>query len=110
MQTIYLDISNKGVYPCIYAKQGDVDRKFLVVVTDSGIPFNCEEMSISVWYDGDSGEGNYTHIGEEDAISVTKNKITVSLIQQMLVNGGNGVSISMPQNSSLPRIFFTTVE
>lgn len=100
MQTIYLDISNKGVYPCIYAKQGDVDRKFLLVVTDSGIPFNCEDKAISVWYDGDSGEGNYTHIGEKEAISVSGNKITVSLIHQMLVNAGNGVlSVSISDAS-----------
>ena len=31
MQTIYLGISNKGVYPCIYAKQSEVGRKFLAV-------------------------------------------------------------------------------
>ena len=104
MQTIYLDISNKGVIPCVYAKQGDVNRKFLLVVTDGGVPFNCEETAISVWYDGDSGEGNYTHIGEESAISVTGNKITVSLIQQMLVNAGNGVlsiSISNPDGGQI---------
>lgn len=100
MQTIYIDISNKGVYPCIYAKQGDVNRKFLLVVTDGGVPFNCENTAISVWYDGDSGEGNYTHIGEEEAISVTENKITVSLIQQMLVNAGEGVlSVSVSDAS-----------
>lgn len=100
MQTIYLDISNKGVYPCIYAKQGDVDRKFMLIVTDSGVPINCENTAISVWYDGNSGEGNYTHIGEENAISVTGNKITVSLIQQMLVNAGNGVlSVSVSDAS-----------
>ena len=104
MQTIYLDISNKGVYPCIYAKQGDINRKFLLIVTDGGVPFNCENTAISVWYDGDSGEGNYTHIGEENAISVTGNKITVSLIQQMLVNAGNGVlsiSISNPDGGQI---------
>lgn len=100
MQTIYLDISNKGVYPCIYAKQGDVDRKFLLVVTDNGVPFDCEDKAISVWYDGDSGEGNYTHIGEKDAIIVDGNKITVSLIQQMIVNAGDGVlSVSVSDAS-----------
>lgn len=100
MQTIYLDISNKGVYPCIYAKQGDVNRKFLLVVTDGGVPFDCENTAISVWYDGDSGKGNYTHIGEENAIVVDGNKITVSLIQQMLANSGNGVlSVSVSDAS-----------
>jgi microcystin-dependent protein len=100
MQTIYLDISNKGVYPCIYAKQGDVGRNFCIIVTDSGVPFNCETCLISIWYKGDSGEGNYTDIGSQSAIIIDGNKITVSLIQQMLVNPGSGVlSLSVTDTS-----------
>lgn len=34
MQTIHLDVSNKVVVPAIYAKQGDVGRKFRAVITD----------------------------------------------------------------------------
>lgn len=92
MQTIYIDISNKGVFPCIFAKQGDVGRSFLVVVTDAGVPYNLPlGTMVSVWYKGDSGEGNYSDIGDEPAILIDANKITVYLIQQMLVNAGNGV-------------------
>lgn len=92
MQTIYLDISNKGVIPCVYAKQSEVGRKFLAVITDSGVPYEIQSDSVvSVWYEGASGKGNYTEIGERSAISVTKNRITVELIAQMLAVPGNGV-------------------
>ena len=100
MQTIYLDISNKGVIPCIQAKQNEVGRKFLAVITDSGIPCEIKSDSvISVWYEGASGKGNYTDVGNKSAISVTKNRITVELIAQMLAVPGNGV-ITVLVNSS----------
>ena len=92
MQTIYLDISNKGVVPTVYAKQGDVGRKFLVVLTDSGIPYSLPAGSVfSVWYEGDSGEGNYTDIGEQSAFSINENAVTVEMIEQMLSVAGNGI-------------------
>ena len=92
MQTIYLDISNKGVIPCINAKQNEVGRKFLAIVTDGGIPYNIPSDSIvSVWYEGDSGKGNYTDIGDQPAIEVSGNKISVELIEQMLSVPGYGV-------------------
>ena len=92
MQTIYLDISNKGVTPRIYAKQKDVGRSFLAVIMDSGVPFEIPaDAAISIWYSGASGEGNYTDIGEESAVRIDGNKIEVSLIQQMLANSGDGV-------------------
>lgn len=91
MQTIYLDISNKGVVPTIYAKQGDVGRKFLVVLTDSGIPYAPPAGSVfSVWYDGASGEGNYTDVGSSSAVIVNANTVKVELITQMLQNEGEG--------------------
>lgn len=92
MQTIYLDISNKGVLPTIYAKQGDVGRRFLVVLTDSGIPYTLPAGSVfSVWYEGDSGEGNYTDIGGHSAFNVSANSVEVELIVQMLSVPGNGL-------------------
>lgn len=92
MQTIYLDISNKGVVPIVYAKQGDVGRKFQVVLTDSGFPYVPSSGSaFSVWYSGASGEGNYTDIGDKSAFSVNENKVIVEMISQMLLKDGNGV-------------------
>ena len=91
MQTIYLDISNKGVYPCIHAKQGEVGRKFLAIITDMGVPYNIPfDGLISVWYSGDKDEGNYSAIGEENAFSVDGNKVAVELVEQMLSRPGNG--------------------
>lgn len=92
MQTIYLDISNKGVIPTIHAKQGDVGRKFQVVLTDSGLPYiPVGGSAFSVWYSGASGEGNYTEVGDKSAFSVSGNKVTVEMISQMLSNDGEGV-------------------
>lgn len=92
MQTIYLDISNKGVIPTIYAKQWDVGRKFQVVLTDSGLPYiPVGGSAFSVWYSGASGEGNYTEVGDKSAFSVSGNKVTVEMISQMLSNDGEGV-------------------
>lgn len=91
MQTIYLDISNKGVYPCIYAKQSDLGRKFNCILTDSGIKYEIPEGAIfSVWYSGKSGDGNYTKIDGRNAVSVSENIITIELISQMLNNAGEG--------------------
>ena len=85
MQTIYLDISNKGVIQTIYAKQGDVGRKFEVILNDSGLPYvHTSGSAFSVWYSGTSGEGNYTDIGDKSAFSVNGNKVAVELISQML--------------------------
>lgn len=91
MQIIYLDISNKGVVHTIYAKQGDVGRKFEVVLTDSGLPYiPANGSAFSVWYSGASGEGNYTDIGDKSAFSVNGNKVIVEMITQMLSNDGEG--------------------
>jgi hypothetical protein len=91
MQTIYLDISNKGVIPTVYAKQGDVGRKFAVVFTNSGLPYNVENALFSAWYEGDSGEGNYTQIGDKPAFVSSGNKVEVEMISQMLSVAGDGV-------------------
>ena len=92
MQRINLDISVKEEVPFLRAKQGDVGRKFQVVVTDNGaqylIPTNAV---VSVWYSGTSGEGNYTQIAERSAVSVEGNTVTVELIAQMLKNKGGGM-------------------
>lgn len=90
MQTIYLDISNKGVIPTIHAKQADVGRKFRAVLIDGGMPYNtAEDSAFSVWYKGASGEGNYTHIGSDSAFSVIGNIVEVELIEQMISVAGN---------------------
>ena len=92
MQTIYLDISNKGVIPTIHAKQGDVGRKFQIVLTDLGLPYvPASGSAFSVWYSGASGEGNYTEVGDKSAFSANGNKVTVEMIAQMLSNDGDGV-------------------
>ena len=92
MQTIYIDISNKMVLPKIYAKQGDVGRKFEVVFTDSGVPYNIPLNALfSVWFSGASGEGNYTHIGDVSAFTITNNHVAVEIIAEMLKNKGEGV-------------------
>lgn len=101
MQTIYLDISNKGVIPTIYAKQGDVGRKIEVVLTDSGLPYiPVSGSAFSAWYSGASGMGNYTDIGGKSAFSVSGNKVTVELITQMLQAGGDGIFCLVLNNAN----------
>lgn len=101
MQTIYLDISNRGTIPTIYAKQNDVGRKFKVVLTKSGVPYIPENGSVfSVWYDGASGVGNYTDIADRSAFSVSANEVTVEMIVQMLTNAGDGI-LSLVMNSAI---------
>lgn len=92
MQTINLDISMKRIIPLLYAKQGDVGRKFKAILTDGGIAYPVPAgAAVSVWYSGASGEGNYTDIGADSAVSVSGNEITVELITQMLANPGAGM-------------------
>lgn len=91
MQTIYLDISNKGVLPTIYAKQGDVGRKFLAFITDNGaIVSGLESPVFSVWYEGASGSGNYSAIDDRPAVVFDGKKAEIEMIAQMLVNEGKG--------------------
>lgn len=91
MQTIYLDITNRGVVPVVYAKQMDVGRKIEVILTNSGLPYTPDAgTTFSAWYSGSSGEGNYTHIGDRYAFSTSGNKVVVELITQMLSNPGGG--------------------
>ena len=91
MQTIYLDISNKGVIPCIQAKQSEVGRKFLAVITDNGVPYRIPGNSLlSVWYEGDTDAGNYSSIEKKSAFSIDGNKVTVELVAQMLLKPSNG--------------------
>ena len=100
MQTINLDISTKSIVPPLYAKQGDVGRKFKAVLTNGGVPYPVPAgAAISVWYSGASGEGNYTDIGADSAVSVSGNEITVELITQMLTNPGGG-NLSIVINTS----------
>ncbi len=91
MQTIYIDISNKGIIPTIYTKQGDIGRKFEVVFKESNLPYSIPSGSMfSAWYKGDSGEGNYTDIGEKSAFAVGTDRVVVEIIPQMLAAPGNG--------------------
>lgn len=91
MQTIHLDISNKGVVPCIQAKQNEVGRKFLAVITDNGVPYNIPNNSLlSVWYEGDTDAGNYSSIDEKSAFTIDGNKVAVELVAQMLLKPSNG--------------------
>lgn len=91
MQTFNLDISLRGVTPLLHAKQGDVGRKFKVILTEGGNPYTVPDgVDVSVWYSGVSGVGNYTKIDEESAVSITGNEMTVELISQMLNNAGEG--------------------
>lgn len=92
MEEIKLDLTAKNtVLPRLFAKQGDVGRKFRAVITDNGKTYQIPaDALLSVWYSGTSGEGNYSTIGENSAFSIDGNTVTVELITQMLTNPGDG--------------------
>ena len=91
MQTINLDISAKTIIPLLHAKQADVGRKFKVILSDGGAAYPLPAgAAVSVWYSGASGEGNYTDVGANSAVSVSENEIVVEMIAQMLANYGAG--------------------
>lgn len=86
MQTIYLDISNKGVYPCIYAKQGDIGRQFTAIINDNGVPFDIPaDASVSAWYGAKNNAGSY------DSVEVNGNVVVVTISQQATLTHGTGV-------------------
>lgn len=95
MQIIELDLARKhpieGDYSIIQAKQGDVGRKFKVILTDNDHEYPVPQGAVfSVWYFGTSGEGNYSKIGQNSACVIEGNTVTVELITQMLANHGGG--------------------
>lgn len=91
MQTFNLDLSNKEMQPRLNAKQGEVGRTFLAVITDGSTEYEIPAgAKFSIWYSGAGGEGNYTDIGDRSAFNFEGNKVTVELITQMLNLPGKG--------------------
>lgn len=91
MQTIHLDLAVRTVPPMIHAKQGDIGRKFQAILTDNGKAFTVPDDAVfTVWYTGTSGEGNYSGIGDNCAVTVDGNTVVVELITQMLKCRGGG--------------------
>lgn len=93
MQTINLDISccPDGPQPVLQVKQGDVGRKFKAFITDNGMHYGIPaDTQVTLWYSGTSGQGNYTHVGDHSAASISGSTVTVELITQMLTTPGGG--------------------
>ena len=91
MQYIDLDLCNCEVTEPVFAKQGDVGRKFVARLRMGNEDFYVpEDALVSIWYDGCSGSGNYTHIVDKEAYSILENRITVELVTQMVTNRGCG--------------------
>lgn len=86
MQTIYLDVSNKGVIPTIYVKQGDIGRQFTAVINDNGVPFSIpEDAEVLVWYEAKNNAGNY------NSVEVNENRVIVTIDQKSTLTPGNGI-------------------
>lgn len=91
MQIFNLDISQKSVPPVLVVKQGDVGRKFKVILTDGGAAYTVPEDAVfSVWFEGSSGAGNYSTVDDCPAVVVDGNVATVEIIAQMIANAGGG--------------------
>lgn len=91
MQTIYIDISNKSVLPTIYAKQGDVGRKFKAVISNSGVAYQITSESFTASYDGASGSGNYDQIEGRSAFEVSGNTVVVELAPNIFQAPGDSL-------------------
>lgn len=90
MQKFTLDIMRKSVVPLLYAKQRDKGTKILVEITNNGEPYQIpDNAAFSVWYSGQSGNGNYTTIDDESAFSIDGNTAIVELAIEMLANSGS---------------------
>lgn len=87
MQEINLKFHQYSATSVLFAKQGEVGRKFKATIVDGTIP---ADAVFSVWFSGASGEGNYTKIDDRNACTVDGNTVTVELITQMLNNKGSG--------------------
>ncbi len=91
MQIIDLDIGSYQVPQTVYAKQGDVGRKFQIHLADGGEPYvPADGAWFSLWYSGTSGIGNYSAIADRSAFSQEGSAVTVELIGAMLRNKGGG--------------------
>ena len=92
MQTIYIDVSNKNSLPRLYFKQSDNYRRFMVVLVDQGLPFRVPEGSVfSIWYNSPSGDGNYSEVDGDVAVSVDQYRLTVLVDNAMTSAEGDGV-------------------
>ena len=91
MQTIYIDISNKSVLPTIYAKQGDVGRRFKAIISNSGVAYQITSESFTASYDGASGSGNYDQIEGRSAFEVSQNTVVVELAPNIFQAPGDSL-------------------
>lgn len=88
MQTIHLDISNKGIIPTINIKQGDIGRTFSVVITENGLPYSIpDDSSISIFYESDKGD----NAGNFESYGFSENRIDVYIDPIMTMTSGTGI-------------------
>ena len=92
MQNFILNISQRAASPVIDLKQGDVGRKFKIILTDDGAAYTVPEGTLfSVWFSGPNGEGNYSTIDDRPAVTVEENVATVEVIAGMVQTPGVGL-------------------
>jgi hypothetical protein len=100
MQTIYIDISKKGIIQTINAKQGDIGRRFEILLFENGVPYHPvgDETNLSLWYCCEGFCGNYRQISVKNgsaeykrlAFTADENSVIVELAPQMLEEPGIG--------------------
>jgi len=78
--------------PRLITNQGDVGIKFRAILTDNAQEyFVPEKGTLSVWYMGSSGTGNYTSAEDAPAVSVSGSTVEICVHRQMTACAGAGI-------------------
>ena len=81
MESIYLDVTPRGVNPIVYTSQGDAERSIGVYLIENGLPYELagsETLTLNI----KTSEGEY-------------------LEQELTNNGGNYIEISLDSDVTI---------
>ena len=84
MESIYLDVTPRGVNPTVYTSQGDANRSIGVYLIENGLPYELsgsETLTLNI----KTSEGEYL---EQELTNAGGNFIEISLESELSVKAG----------------------
>ena len=113
-KTVYIDekkvaLNSEKVF--LRTTAGEVGVTFKAILMMRGEPFVVgQDTTLSVWYEGSSGAGNYTQIGDHTPFVVEGNELQVEVIEQMIsVPGGGTLGVlAHGKNGEVRKLFQLT--